>query len=64
VKAPCGGRDVLTHARSRAEEVPDFVVTAAISSCGCDPLEAQHRSTSTLDATTVLLLAHVAEIIE
>ena len=33
VKAPCSGGNVLAHARSRAEEVPEFVVTAAISSC-------------------------------
>jgi hypothetical protein len=32
VKAPCGGRNVLAHARTRAQEVPEFVVTAAISS--------------------------------
>jgi hypothetical protein len=31
-KAYSGG-NVLAHARSRAEEVPEFVVTAAISSC-------------------------------
>ena len=33
LKAPCSGRNALAHARSRAEEVPQFVVTAAISSC-------------------------------
>jgi len=33
VKAPCSGGNVLAHARSGAEEVPEFVVTAAISSC-------------------------------
>ena len=33
MKAPCSGGNVLAHARSRAEEVPEFVVTAAISSC-------------------------------
>ena len=33
VKAPCSGGNVLAHARSRAEEVPEFVVTAAVSSC-------------------------------
>jgi hypothetical protein len=33
VKAPCTGGNVLAHARSRAQEVPEFVVTAAISSC-------------------------------
>jgi hypothetical protein len=33
VKAPCSGGNVLAHARSRAEEVAEFVVTAAISSC-------------------------------
>ena len=32
-KAPCSRGNVLAHARSRAEEVPEFVVTAAISSC-------------------------------
>jgi hypothetical protein len=32
VKAPCGGRNVLAHARTRAQEVPEFVITAAISS--------------------------------
>lgn len=33
VKAPCSGGNVLAHARPRAEEVPEFVVTAAVSSC-------------------------------
>jgi len=33
VKAPCGGGNVLAHARSSAKEVPEFVVTATISSC-------------------------------
>ena len=32
VKAPCSGGNVLAHARTRAQEVPEFVVTAAISS--------------------------------
>jgi len=32
VKAPRSGGNVLAHARTRAEEVPEFVVTAAISS--------------------------------
>jgi hypothetical protein len=33
VKAPCSGGNVLAHAGSGAEEVPEFVVTAAIPSC-------------------------------
>ncbi len=33
VNAPCSGGNVLAHARSRAEEVAEFVVTAAISPC-------------------------------
>jgi hypothetical protein len=58
-KAPCGGGNVLAHARSGAEEVPEFVVTAAISSCRWDALEAEHRSTSALNATMILLEAIV-----
>jgi hypothetical protein len=59
VKAPCSGGNVLAHARSGAEEVPEFVVTAAVSSCGWGALEAEHRSTSALDATMILLEAIV-----
>ena len=55
VKAPCGSGNVLAHARSRAQKVPEFVVTVAIPSCRCDALEAEHRPTSALDATMVLL---------
>jgi hypothetical protein len=55
VNAPCSAGNVLAHARSRAEEVPELVVTAAISSSGWDALEAEHRSTSALDATMILL---------
>jgi hypothetical protein len=34
MEAPCGSGNVLAHSRSRAEEVPELVVTAAISSRG------------------------------
>ena len=46
---------MLAHARLGAKEVPELVVTAAISSRGWDALEAERRSTSALDATMVLL---------
>jgi hypothetical protein len=55
VKAPCSGGNVLAHARPRAEQVPQFVVSAAISSCRWDVLEAEHRPTSALAATMILL---------
>jgi hypothetical protein len=48
VKAPCSGGDVLAHTRLGAEEVPQFVVIAAISSCRWDAVEAEDRSTSAL----------------
>ena len=49
----------MAHARSGAEEVPEFVVTAAKPSRGWDALEATHRSTSALDTTMILLEAIV-----
>jgi hypothetical protein len=55
VKAPGSGGNVLAHARPGAQEIPEFVVTVAIPSCRCDALEAEHRPTSALDATMVLL---------
>ena len=33
LKAPCSGRNMLAHTRSRAQEVPEFVVAAAKLSC-------------------------------
>ena len=55
MKPACGGGNVLAHARSGAKEVPELVVAAAISSRGWDALKAEHRSTSALDTTMVLL---------
>src|ERR1700733_5786215 len=49
VKAPCSGGDVLAHARSRAKEVPELVVAAAISCCQWNALETEHWPTSALD---------------
>jgi hypothetical protein len=50
---------MLTHTRSSAQKVPEFVMAAAKPSCRCDALEAEHRSTSALDAAMILLEAIV-----
>src|ERR1700760_1952027 len=55
VEAPRSGWNVLAHAGSAAQKVPKFVVATAISFGRWDALEAEHRSTSPLDAAVILL---------
>jgi hypothetical protein len=55
VKAPCSGGNVLAHTRSRAKEVPELVVAAAISCCQWNALETEHWPTLALDTTMILL---------
>ena len=50
---------MLAHTRSRAQEVPEFVMAAAKPSCCWDALEAEHGPTSPLHATMILLEAIV-----
>jgi hypothetical protein len=55
VEALRRGWNVLAHAGSAAQKVPEFVVATAISFGRRDALEAEHWSTSPLDAAVILL---------
>ncbi len=59
VKAPCRGGNRLAHVRSAAGKVSELIVASAISLCRSGALEAEHRSTSALDAAVILLKAVV-----